>query len=338
MMEKPIYLYHKYYLSKLLFAFAWLTSITSYGDVIFSDNFDATPDWHNVGSQRCNYIGWDKDAGDNSCANVPHNFDLMYMTDKNPAHPMCQINSSGARGGNGKGLRVYDESNGDKKSWGSDCQIAKYFQQQYPELWASYYIHYNPDMIWESGTKMSKIFRIGHYNPLVVDGTVKTSAFNTNNSNKKNGGQGATTAGLFFLDVKQVDSSALMRLQEAVRCGGKYKCGSYDQAWFQNFSGTPGDSWSGTLGDNKWHHIEVGVKMNSTIGANDGVLKVYFDGVLQTSRNDIPWRMDGTKSSVTGFNMFTIAGNSNNVWAGQSNEEQWMYDIDDLRICTSRCP
>ena len=338
-MKIRTYLYNKYYLIKLLAVFAWLTSTASYGEVIFSDDFDATPDWQNKGSQRCNYIGWDKDARDSACANVPLNYDLMYITDKNPASPMCEINSKGARGSSGKGLRVNDESNGRKRSWGSDCQIAKYFPKQYPELWASYYIHYNPKMIWASGTKMSKIFRIGHYNPLVVDGTAKTSAFNTNNRSSKNKGLGNTTAGLFFLDVKQVKDPTLMRFQQAVRCGGLYKCGKYDEAWFQNFSGTPGDSWEDTLGDDKWHHIEVHVKMNSTVGANDGVLDVYFDGVRQTSRNNIPWRMAGTKADVTGFNMFTIAGNSNNIWDGQSNAEQWMYDVDNLRICAGgRCP
>ena len=128
-----------------------------------------------------------------------------------------------------------------------------------------------------------------------------------------------------------------MRFQQAVRCS-EYKCGKYDEAWFQNFSGTDSRSWKDTLGDNKWHHIEIRVKMNSAADAYDGILEVYFDGTLQTRRDDIPWRMAGVEEVVTGFNMLTIGGNSNNVWAGQSNEEQWMYDVDDLRICTNRCP
>lgn len=309
----------------------------SYSEVIFSDNFDATPDWQNVGSQRCNWIGWDEDADDTSCANLPLNYDLMYFSDSNYSEPMCEINSKGARG-TGKGLRVNDESNGDSNSWGSDCQIAKYFPQQQPEFWASYYIHYNPNMAWHSATAMSKIFRVGHYNPKVVDGTAQTSTFNTNNNSDKNGGHGPTTSGLFFLDTKQVGSPELMRLQQAVRCAPTYKCGSYDEAWFQNFSGTPGDSWAETLGDNKWHHVEVRLKMNSSPGAANGILEVYFDGALQTKRTNIPWRMSGVDPSVVyGFNMFTIGGNSNNIWAGQTDAQQWMYDVDDLRICTTRC-
>lgn len=127
-------------LAKILAILVWFTSTASNGEMIFSDNFDATPDWQNVGSQRCHWIGWDEDSNDTSCASVPLNYDLMYMTDKNPVNPMCQINNKGARGSSGKGLRVYDE------------------------------------------------------------------------------------------------------------------------AWFQNFSGTPGDSWSETLGDDKWSHIEIGIK------------------------------------------------------------------------------
>ena len=322
---------------RLIFGCTLLLSVSSYGEVIFYDNFDETPDWQNVGSQRCNWIGWDEAANDDSCANVPLNYDLMYMTDKNPTTPMCAIHSRAARGSSGKGLRVTDESNGDANSWGSDCQIAKYFPQQYPELWASYYIYYNPDMKWDGGIKASKIFRMGHYNPKVVDGTAGTSAFNTNNTSSKNSGLGDTTAGLFFLDVKQEKTPALMRLAQIVRCS-TYKCGDYDEAWFQNFEGTPGNSWSETLGDGRWHHIEVRMVMNDPVGARNGILEVYFDGVLQSKETDIPWRMAGVSPTVTGFNMFTIAGNSNNVWAGQSNEEQWMYDVDDIRICTRRCP
>lgn len=336
-MNKHIYLFGKHYHLKLLAAFVWLASTAAaYGDVIFSDNFDTTPDWQNIGSQRCKWIVADEGTRDTACANVPLNYDLMYVTDKNPTFPMCQITSAASKGINGKGLRLYDESNGRKNSWGSDCQIEKYLGQQYPEIWVSYYIHYNPNMIWHSGTGVSKIFRIGHYNPLVVDGTAKTSVFNTNKSSSKNSGLGDTTAGIFFLYVKH-ESSGLVRFQQGVRCSD-YKCGRYKEAWRQNITGTSGVSWGKTLGDDKWHHIEARVKMNSAVDTNDGVLELYFDSILQTRRDNIPWRMTGVKNTVTGFNMISIGGNSHNIWAGQTNEEQWMYDFDDLRICTSRCP
>lgn len=330
-MKIQFHLFNKHYLIKLLAAFAILISTTSHGEILFTDNYDATPDWQNVGSQRCNWLG-----GTN-CGNVPLNYDLMYVTDKNKTSPMCQITSAAGKGLSGKGIRLSDESNGDRNSWGSDCQIEKYLYKQYPEIWVSYYIRYNSNMIWESGSRTSKILRIGHYNPLVIDGTARTSTFNTNNNSKKNNGLGDTTAGVFFLYLKH-DSDKLVRFQQGVRCGGTYKCGSYDEAWFQNMSGTTGNSWKETFGDNKWHHIEARVKMNSSVGAKDGVLELYFDGVRQTKRNDIPWRLAGTKKTVTGFNMVSIGGNTNNVWAGQTNEEQWMYDFDNLRICTSRCP
>ncbi|MEW8627698.1 MAG: PKD domain-containing protein [Candidatus Thiodiazotropha sp.] len=305
---------------------------------IFSGTFDATPDWQNDGSQRCSRLDWDEVSGETACADMPLNYDLIYVTDRNPTTPMCEINSSAARGAAGKGFRMYDESNGDRNSWGSDCQIAKYFTTQYPEVWSSFYIRYNPDMIWDTATARAKIFRIGHYNPLVVDGTAGTSVFSTNNSSEKNKGLGRTTSGLFFLGTKQEKSPALMRLRQAVRCAPQYKCGSYDESWFQNFSGTPGDSWWETLGDGNWHLVEVRTAMNSAPGVADGIVEVYFDGVLQTMRTDVPWRMEGVDPAVVrGFNLFSIAGNSDNVWDGQSNAEQWVYDIDDVKICTTRC-
>ena len=103
-------------------------------------------------------------------------------------------------------------------------------------------------------------------------------------------------------------------------------------------AGAPDVSRIETLCDDKWHHIEARVKMNSTVGVNDGVREVYFDGTLQTKQNNVPWRMASIKDTVTDFNMIIIGGNSHNVWVRQTNEEQWMYDVNDLNICTTRCP
>lgn len=334
-MKTHKYSFYRGGIIKFLIALACLTSTASYGEVIFSDNFDATPDWQNVGSQRCNWIGWDKDTGDTSCANVPRNFDLMYMDERNKTTPMCSINSQAARGASGKGLKVTDESNGSSYQWGSDCQLAKVLPKQFPEVWASFYIHYNPNMNWGKNQTKSKIFRIGHYNPFVINGTTRTSVFNTNGDTSK----GPTTSGLVFFDIKSLFSTgARMRFQQSTRCANNYKCGDYKQDWETDIIGKSDYSWKNTLGDNQWHHIEIRVKMNSFPGAGDGIFEQYFDGVLQTKRADIPWRMAGVDPSVvTGFNMFTIAGNSSNIWAGTTNEEQWMYDIDDVMICTSRC-
>ncbi|MGI9286668.1 MAG: hypothetical protein ACR2P1_14880 [Pseudomonadales bacterium] len=298
-----------------------LISMPSFGAVIFSDNFDATPDWQNDGSQRCNWIGFDQASGGDDCAKLPRNYDLVYVSDANPTKPMCEINAKGKRGGSGKGLRVTDESNGGRSKWGSDCQIAKYLGRQYSELWASFYIKYNPNMNYSGA---SKIFRVGHYRPTVVDGTEGISVFNTDK----------TTESLGFLDTKQAYAD-IFRLNTALRCTPEYKCGSYDEAFESRFS--PSESWRDTIGDGNWHLVEVQVVMNSAPGKGNGVWRVYWDGKLHSERTNVPWRMAGADSKVTGFNLFTIAGNSNNVWAGQTNAEQHMYDVDDVKVCTTRC-
>ncbi len=332
------YLFNQHYpLIVLLAVFlAWPTA--SHSEVIFSDNFDASPDWQNQDGQRCVHKGHSSDG----CNNLPLNYDFIYVVDKNPTNPQCKITSVAGRGSNGKGIRFYDESNGDARQWGSDCTIAKYLGTQHPELWVSYYVRYNPNMLWNDRWTMSlKTFRIGHYNPLVVDGTVggAGTVFGTAFSSRRNRGLGSTTAGLLFLNLMH-NTRRGVSFNQNIRCGGSYNCGGFihRDTWSQNIVGKPGVLWADTFGNNQWQHIEIRVKMNSSIGANDGIVEVYLDDILQARRTDIPWRMAGTKSSVTGFNMVQMGGNTSNVWAGQSNDEQHMYDFDDLRVCTSRCP
>ncbi len=330
-------LFNKHYPLIIFLAvfFAWPTA--SYSVVIFSDNFDASPDWQNQDGQRCVHKGHSSDG----CNNLPLNYDFIYVSDRNPTNPECQITSAAGKGSSGKGLRFYDESNGSPRQWGSECQIMKYLGTQYPELWVSYYVRYNPNMLWDDRFSTSlKTFRIGHYNPLVVDGTAGGggTVFGTAFNSQRNRGLGSTTAGLMFLNLRR--NSGSVSLNQNIRCGGSYNCRGLIQhdTWFQHIVGKPSVSWADTFGNNQWQHIEIRIKMNSSIGANDGILEVYLDGIRQAKRTDLPWRMSGTKSDVIGFNMISIGGNSSNVWAGQSNEEQHLYDFDDLRVCTSRCP
>lgn len=73
-----------------------ISSGTNNAQLVFSEHFDISSDWLNKGSQRCKYMGWDDVANDDSCANMPQKFDLIYVTDKNPNSPMCEINSNAA--------------------------------------------------------------------------------------------------------------------------------------------------------------------------------------------------------------------------------------------------
>ena len=305
--------------------------------VIFLETFDQQPDWSDP--KLCAYDNFSKD-----CETLPLNWNYLYVDDKNPTHAPCYIEASAARGGSGKGYAQWDESRGSDGSWRSECQLAKRLPQAYPELWFSFWIRFNPDAEWESNWEPSKIFRAGAYNPKVMDGTSRSTIFKTNAGSEDNKGVGRTTGGMFFLNVVRVGNGGT-RIQLSARCNPSYKCGSYDNTWEYNLdpnapSGTT--DWSSTLGDGNWHRIEAHYKLNSAPGAEDGILEIFYDGNRIGGRDNIPWRANGAESWIKGATFFSIAGNSANVWAGDINTvdspEQLFYYLDDVSVCTTRCP
>ena len=324
-------------------------SLNVYSETIFKDNFDSLPDQDIKG--QCNYEGHPgKPAG--ICDTVPKNWAFIYTSDKNNTNPPGEI-LSGAGSGGGKVFRVYDESNGDNGSWGHDIQLMKHFgDAQHQELWVKVVIKFNPNLNL-NGLGQAKIFRIGHYNPRVADGTAKTSIVNTNNNSEANNGLGATTAGLIFYDIREDNGSFYHRIAERGSADAEYKISrTYNRNMFNERLATTGGvdfhmidaqgnrltKWNETFGDGQWHTYEFRMVMNSSLNAKDGIVEVYLDGVKQAAITNVPWRQSGVHSSVQGFNAFSLAGNANFIWDGQSNAEQHFYDFDSVEVCTSRCP
>lgn len=300
--------------------------VPAYGDTIFTENFNAMAEQDLDG--RCRF------EGDSGCNSVPGGWDFMFTSDANPSTPPGRI--LGGAGRTGNGLRVYDESYGDRNSWGHDFQLAKHFApSQYRELWVSLWIRFNPALN-RNDLNSAKIFRMGHYNPRVIDGTTNTNVFNTN----ANTSEGPTTSGLMFYDIKAV-SDAHFRHKISLRGDPSYKMGNQwngPQFEILDRGGELVDkSWEATYGDGEWHLYEVGMIMNSSPGVQDGRVLVYLDGVYQGGEDNVPWLQAGHDIDVTGFNMFTLGGNADFVWDGQSNAEQYFYDIDDVMVCTTRC-
>jgi hypothetical protein len=103
--------------------------------------------------------------------------------------------------------------------------------------------------------------------------------------------------------------------------------------------------WGNFFGDGQWHTLELHVKVNSSVGANDGIGRVYWDGELQGGKTDIPYFNSGLNLAspganstypVIGWNFVSLGGNSNQAWSGQSNEEAVQCDYDKIVISTTR--
>lgn len=300
--------------------------------LIFEENWDLQADW--VPTGRCLFDGFSAD-----CNNLPNGWDWLYTDDSNPTNPPCAIEAAAARGGSGKGFHEWDESRGDDGSWKAECQLAKRLPQAYPEVWVSFFMSVNPDALWEGGSELSKIFRMGMYNPQVMDGTAGTSIFNTNNTSTQNNGLGKTTGGMFFLDLDHVVGGDTA-LKFIVRCNPSYRCGTYNEAFDYHVDSGAGTSWAATFGDGQFHRIEIRMVMNTVVGVADGIVEVYYDGVFLGGKNDVPFRMAGADAWIEGINFFAIAGNSENVWAGDipgpTSPEQSFYYIDDIKVGTTR--
>ena len=305
------------------------------GNVIFSENFDDLPDWQPSG--RCLYPGYAKD-----CDKLPGQFDTLYTDDANPTHAPCYIEAAAARGGSGKGYHHWDESRGDNRRWKAECQLGARLPGDYQSLWFSLWIRINPDAEWEGGSESTKLLRGGVFNSKVMDGTARTTMFRLNNSSSGNRGLGRTTGGIFFVNFVR-HSHGPTRLRLSTRCNPVYKCGGKNSWSFlispENAGG--GSDWKDNLGDGQWHHIEVHMAMNSSPGARDGILAVYYDGREIGRLAKVPWRMQGAEAWIKGINGFFIAGNSENVWRGnidsRESPEQSFYFLDDIQVCKTRC-
>ena len=103
-----------------------------------------------------------------------------------------------------------------------------------------------------------------------------------------------------------------------------------------------------------WRTWEFRAVMNSAPGAEDGIFEMYVDGIEQTNTwsnnldhadgsgmnlSTIDW-IDGTldpeQPTVTGFNCFSLGGNADFNWDGQTPSEQWFYSFRNVQVSTSR--
>ena len=255
-------------------------SLNVYSETIFKESFDSLPDQDIEG--RCLYDGHP------GCINIPTNWDFIYTSDRNNTNPPGEILSGQGIGG-GKVFRVYDESYGDSNSWGHDIQLMKQFRDaQYQELWIKAVIKFNPNLNL-NGLGSAKIFRIGHYNPKVADGTVRTSIVNVNNNSEANNGLGATTAGLVLYDIREDNGRFFHRIAERGSADAEYKISrTYDRNTFNERISTTGGvdfhildpqgnrvtAWNETFGDGQWHTYEFRMVMNSSLNAKDGIVEI----------------------------------------------------------------
>lgn len=80
--------------------------------------------------------------------------------------------------------------------------------------------------------------------------------------------------------------------------------------------------------DTSWHKIKVHLKMNTSLGASDGIAQLWVDDNLVDNRSNINWRRSGADAS--GWNQVDLGGNS----PPDTSPEIWVA-FDDLIVATT---
>lgn len=290
--------------------------------IVFQDNFDQHPDWQ-----------IEQPTGALANTNVSDYGSDLYLLDSYYAyytlgthfsqnlHNSFIIESANARGGTGKAITCWQESDTRADSgggWASDGQIGLLLDQEYEELYMRFYIRFQHGWQYVSGKDMMmKIFRVTHFR-----GGSPFSYFNPHNHQP-----------LCQIDLVRWMGSSYPAIYFAYR----YETNYYpDDATPYH---TRGDSYSfdgvAQADDGEWHCWEMYVKMNSAVGVADGVVRMWQDGLQIAEDTTMAWSDEGSQESLRlMWNYVVIGGNDYNHYARNEDESEQWYAIDDLVIST----
>lgn len=292
--------------------------------VIFEDNFDSQPDWQpkpatndvfpSGGFASCDYNSVNCDVFP-----PPLNWNYYRTTGWwwGPEYQeTIRITDQANHGTVGKSFIVNNEANNGSSGdgWGADGILTKYFNQEKPELYVSFWLKTQPNWIWNQNSRtMIKIFRIGHFDNL---GTIFQGFPNGN------------LAPIYLYDLMYSPIYGLEQ-SHSFRCDPQltdYYCinspaGSEDSSTHFNLGGiTKGEPINprdpGLWADGNWHRHDFHIKMNtynseSSIWNQDGILEFWYDGQLQKSKNNLKWINSGNDLNM-GWNYVAIGGNAYN--------------------------
>lgn len=324
-------------------------------EVIFEEDFDDQPDWtstmHTTKNQQT------VDAGDV----IPEGWYGIYQgTQWSPEtgypdnHASLEIlakNQDKAKGGEGKSAVNWRESYSKGwKNWASDSQLTKVFDKQYKQIYVEFEVRFSPNFYGrnEASPYMSKLFRAGSWSgeggvfsgyegnvgPLMIWDYKRDDYGVRNNIAFRGGPHGEN----YYM---QDEYPRFASLNYGAHTAGQGEGGSDPQLTDLIGGGNLID-YSGTIAHDqvfgpseKWTKIAFFLKINSSPGATDGVLRQWVNGVQIVNREDIPWVQENVENKMVGWNYIAIGGND--YFQAYPNEEQFedWYAIDNILVATS---
>lgn len=301
-----------------------MSPLTVSGEILHQDNFDLHEDW--TINQPIAPFAATAHQGEESILDGYHSYYIAgsYYTDI--GNNSLILNQFNHRGVSGKGLTFWNESDTRGDGWASDNQLGVYLPEGYDELYARFYIKFQPGWRWtHDGESEQKLARFTHYH-----GGSPFQYFE--------GGNQHPIAGLHIAKYNSGDGNACF--QPIFR---------YEHVYFPDLATPPhpraqvvypgSANYNGTGEDftesTEWNCWEIRVKMNSAPGVADGIYQFWVNEVLIFSITDLAWSDTGAQASPRlNWNYFLMGGNSFNHFADNTDEEEQWYAIDDLVIGT----
>ncbi len=305
------------------------------GGVIFSEDFDSQADWRvATSSESCNQLG--------TCnTTLPTNWDHLRNTESwhpsesDPTKQASQrISSDHYAGASGKSwIRTHESSGTNSSTFSDDTLLLKDLGGDHSEVYVSFKIKFDPTWQWNTQDNAKfKLFRVQHFDG--PTGVANPWEFFSDGDNSPT----------MVLDIKHSNTYG-MRWAWARRCDPQesdYYCDGQSDADSDPAMTCPdGMTCTGPFGypthaemfGSDWHTIKMRLKMNTALGATDGVFQLWFDDKLNVSKTDVAWLRAGSDLS-TGFNMIGIGGNTTNWYDSVANKSEQWYAIDDIVIST----
>lgn len=334
-------------------ALAIVMPVAADAEVIFSENFDSQPDFTST-----MHTTEKRQESNNSV--IPEGWYGLYQgTQWSPEtgypdnHASLEIlaeNADKARGERGKSAVHWRESfDLGWKNWASDSQLVRLLDKQYDSIYVEFYIRFSPEW-WgreNESNFMSKLFRVGSWSgegsaysgfdgnigPLMI-WDYKRDSYGVRNSIAFRGGPHGENYSF------NNEFPEFISLNYGGHTAGQAEDGS-DPKLVDQVSGGYLVSQSGPISheqvfgpSDQWTKIAFYLKINSSPGVEDGILRQWVNGVRIVNREDIPWIQENEANKLVGWNYIAIGGNDYfRPYPNDMRYEDW-YAIDDLVVAT----